>query len=241
MLTVFLRAVILLAAAISIACAAPAKAKVHAVSTDGEATVYVVNDFNRNFDLLYRVDFPQSRGNRGWTAVSVLLLGRTAASASIGAGFSRTPVKNGSRLEAFTDADAAGQAAVYRSVPVACAPTCTLELRGDARTVSAFVNHREIGSWLRSRMGMSKPYVQINAEVSEIGDRIVAGFTPMRTEVRGRRIPPPTCAFTTQGVRAWRTAGAALKFFGRRDPSADAAYISLIDGSSGDRCPRARR
>lgn len=211
-------------------------AKVHAVSTDGEATVYLTDDFAHDFDLSYDVHFPSSVKNRSWSAVTILLLGRVSSSGSIGIGLSRGSPRE-TTLIGFTDAANAKASPAYRSIAVRCASECDIKLRGTSSKIFAFIDHRLAGMWTRKSLGIIRPYVQINGEVSAVGDRIFAHLTPVRTQVGNREVPRPTCAFTTQGIRA-RAAGSALTFKGRRDPHAFATYVSLLTGATGDTCPK---
>lgn len=206
----------------------------HAVSTDGEATVYLTSDFSGDFDVSYDVQFPPSPGNRSWTFVSVLLLGRSAASGSVSVGLSRGAPRD-TTLSAFTSAAQPKASPVYRNIPVNCKAECTIELRGDATTISALVDRRFVGTWSRKDLALSKPYVQINGEVTGLGDRISARLISVRSKAGNKVLPAPTCAFTTQGIRAYAMRD-GLWLTGRRDPRADATYISLPAGTTGDTC-----
>jgi hypothetical protein len=207
-------------------------AKVQAVSTDGEATVYLVRNFAQDFDLWYDVRFPTSQGNRSWSFVSLLLMGRGTQSGSVSVGLSRAA---GKPVVGFTDVTRPHATPAYRNVAVRCRAECTIELRGSRNAIVAFIDHRRAGTWLRKALALSKPYVQINGEVSAVGDRISARVVPIRTQIAGQPLPPPSCAFTTQGVRASRVNG-ELRFAGRRDPHEGATYVSLATGATGDTC-----
>ncbi|HKU66177.1 MAG TPA: hypothetical protein VJP85_00185 [Candidatus Baltobacteraceae bacterium] len=212
----------------------PALGKVRAVSTDGEATVYLTEDFSGDFDLTYDVHFPASPGNHSWSVISLLLLGRTPGGGFVSVGLSRGSPRQ-TVLSAFTDAARAQASSVYRSSPVRCTTECTIELRGTKNAIFALADHRPIGTWQRKALALRRPYVQVNGEVSAIGDRISARLFAVRTKNGHRKLPVPTCAFTTQGVRAYAMRG-GLRFSGRRSPSADATYVHLPDGATGDTC-----
>lgn len=210
-------------------------AKVHAVSTDGEATVYLTGSLARNFDVSYEVEYPPSRENRSWTVISLLLLGRTSPSGSIGVGLSRGSPRE-LALSGFTDVGNVSGAPVYRSVHLRCAEKCLIELRGSATTISALIDRRLVGTWNRRSLHLLNPYIQINGEVSAIGDRISVSLNRVRARNESGRLPTPACAFTTQGVHARATGDGSLLFSGRRNPRADATYVSLSTGATGDTC-----
>lgn len=213
-------------------------AKVRAVSTDGEATVYLTHDFTRAFDVSYEVHFAPSAENRSSTFVSILLLERTSGSRSIGVGLSRgSPREN--RLSGFVDVTRPKAAAAYRSVPVRCTMECYLELRGTPGAVTALIDHRAVGTWARKSLGLTNPYIQINGEVSAVGDKISAQLTPVLARIGNIQLPRPTCAFTTQGVHAEMSAAGQLAFKGKRDTHAGATYVSLLTGATGDTCREA--
>lgn len=215
-----------------------ALAKVHAVSTDGEATVYLTGSLAHNFDVSYEVEYRPSRGNRSWTVISLLLLGRASPSGSIGVGLSRGSPRE-LALSGFTDIGIVSGAPVYRRVHVRCAEKCLIELRGSATTISALIDGRLEGTWSRRSLRLLNPYIQINGEVSAIGDQISVSLTRVRARSESGRLPTPVCAFTTQGVHARAIGDGGLLFSGRRDPRADATYVSLSTGATGDTCREA--
>ena len=226
-------------AAISIAvlllgAVAPAAAKVKATSTDGEATVYLTADFTHDFDLAYRIDFAPKSTNKAWSVVSILLLNGVGNGASVSVGLSRG-FPNPTTLAAFTTANAPGEKADYRSVPVACARTCLVELRGTATAIAALVEGHSIGRWSRRRLQLDAAAVQVNAEVAELGDALHATMSPVRTLAAGQLIDP-SCAFTTQGIEPHLQTRGAISFEGVRRKIARVTYISLVDGSTGDSC-----
>ncbi|MEO6913058.1 MAG: hypothetical protein ABI182_03430 [Candidatus Baltobacteraceae bacterium] len=212
---------------------AAGRASVHAVSTDGEATVYLRGHFGSDFDLVFDVEFGPQNRNRSWTFVSILLLGETQPSASASIGLSRGS-PNQRTLSTFTYANDVGKSPVYRSFPIACVAICVIELRGTKTHLYALADGVVLGRWDRSNSLMQKPYVQLNAEVSAFGDRIQARLLPIRL-IDGRGIlPGPTCAFTTQGVVPSLKRGIA--FGGTRSRDAKAAFVSLATGVRGDKC-----
>lgn len=230
---------LLLSVAAILAMSTIGLAEVHAVSTDGEATVYLTADFAHDFDVSYDVQFPAWRGNRSLSFVSLLLLGRFSPSGSVGVGLSRGSPHE-TALSGFTDAAGAKATPVYRSIAVPCSSECNLELRGNRTTIDAFIDHKVVGTWARKSLNLKNPYIQINGEVSAVGDRIVVRLTPVRMQVGSHSLPAPTCAFTTQGVTAQAAAGGGLTFTGRRDLHAAATYVSLLTGATGDTCHEAR-
>jgi hypothetical protein len=217
------------------ALGAAAVAKVTALSTDGEATVYLTGDFSGDFDVAYDVAFEPAPANRSWTTVSIALLGRTPG-ASMAVGLSRgypTPAT----LAGFTLANAAQQRMRYLPFTVTCTTTCLLELRSQQGMVYALIDGHRVGAWPRSAMPIAKPYLQINGEVSRIGDRILARLTPVHTLARGFALGAPTCAFTTQGIEPAAFGGrGALRFSGARDPSGRVTYLALYNGAPIARC-----
>lgn len=229
--------VVLLALAAVVAMPSIGVAKVRAVSTDGEATVYRAGDFTREFDISYDVQFPPSQGNRSWTFVSLLLLGGRSGSGSISVGLSRGSSRDAT-FPGFVYVARPNSSPVYRRIEMQCSLHCAIELRGDSSNIYAVVRNRLVGTWRRTSLHLVKPYMQVNAEVTAIGDRISAHLTPLRSEIAGHPAPPPTCAFTTQGVRVHAAAG-GLSFTGQRDPHAGATFISLQTGATGDTCREA--
>lgn len=215
--------------------ATPTFANVKAVSTDGEATVYLTADFSRNFDLDYQVVFLPAPKNKSWSTVSLLLLSGRGRGSSVSVGLSRG-YPHASTLAAFTTSTAPGKKPSFESSPVTCTPTCRLQLRGSADALSAVVNGRRVGSWSRRSLAMRTPTIQLNAEVAELQDTISATVTPLSTVVAGteRR---PSCAFTTQGIEPRLSADHRIIFTGARRKNARVTYIALVSGSTRDSCP----
>lgn len=231
------RTILLLALATVVIAPSAGLAKVHALSTDGEATVYLTDNFSHDFDVSYDVYFPPPKSNRSWSFVSLLLLGRVSPSGSVGVGLSRGSPHE-TTLFGFTDATSAKGKPLYRSIDVRCESECNIELRGDLATIRASIDHQTVGRWSRRDLGLINPYIQINGEVSAVGDQILARLRPIRTQTGWRPLPNPTCAFTTQGVSA-HAGGGVLTISGRRNPRAEATYVSLHTGATGDTCHEA--
>lgn len=230
-----MRRVLIALLALLLAVPCIALAKVHAVSTDGEATVYLTDDFSKNFELTYAVAYPPAPRNRSWSDVSLLLLGRTPGG-SISIGLTRGS-PNQRKLSALAIVIRAGGNPVQKMFPVTCNETCTLTLNGDDQNITVAVNGKIVALVPRAALALTRPYVQINGEVSAVGDTIYATLKPLRTTLARKPIAATTCAFTTQGVSASALPGGGLRFSGKRDPNADAAFVSLIDGSMGNSCP----
>jgi hypothetical protein len=226
-----------LVAIFCIASSMQSAGKVRAVSTDGEATVYLLHDFSRAFDLKYSVWFKPSPRNRSWSDVSVLLIGRSPSAGSVSVGLMRG-YPNAGTLSALTMATRPGVRPAFKSIPVHCAHACAIELRGDARNVEALVQGRAVGVWMRADLALIKPYVQINGEVSATGDRIAAQMRPIHVVLSGRAIPHPKCAFTTQGVEPHRGRDGTIVFSGARRVNGRATFISLVNGKDVGHCPR---
>jgi hypothetical protein len=206
---------------------------VKSVSTDGEATVYLSEDFSGSFDLLYDVTYQPERRNHGWTVVSLLLLGSKQPSASIAVGLTRRPH---SKLAGFTTQSRPNERFVYKQYDIHCQLTCLVQLRGDARNLYASIDGLTVATWPRSRFVMDRPYIQINAEVHDIGDSLHATLAPRRTALKAQMLASPTCAFTTQGIMIAGLSAGTLQFFGSRTPTAPVTYVSLLTGNTGRSC-----
>jgi hypothetical protein len=215
-------------------------AKVRTVSTDGEATVYLMGDYSGDFDLAYNVVFDPASSNHSWSTVTLMLLGPLQPSAWISVGLSRGYPKPAS-LQGFTASSRLGKPETYKNSSVRCSLACGIELRADKTTIYALVNGRTIEAWSRKVLTIIKPYVQLNGEVHAIGDRISARFYLVRAVADKKRLLSPTCAFTTQGVEARAIAPAGIVFRGARRPDARVTYVSLKDGSTGASCPQVQR
>lgn len=227
---------LLLAAAACIAATSRHAPK--AVSTDGEATIYLLGDFRRGFNVAYNAVLPQERTNHGTTFVDVMLLGPRNPGGSVALGLTRSPPNQS--LQAFVATTTAHGADHYGSFPVVCLPACSLILRGDRYGLYAFAltadGIRKLGSWARADLAIVRPYVQLNAEVATPGDRIGATLIPMRLVADSHDLAPPKCAFTTRGVMPRRDPGGMLHFTGAFRPEATAAFVDLKKADFVDRC-----
>lgn len=225
--------VMLLAAALAAAAASPAPARVKAVSTDGEATIYATGDFSAEFDVAYKVVFRPNSSNRSWTSISVLLLGRKGPGyISIGL-FGGYP--KAGETSAFVTYAAGSRRAKFSTIRND-SPRPVLELRGDETHLYAYLNGVRIASWLRSVYRIERPYLQINGEVAASGDVIDARLTPVRLIASRHALHYPTCAFTTQGVTPSANRDGVLIISGARRISARATFIRLADGAPVERC-----
>jgi hypothetical protein len=212
-------------------------AKVRTISTDGEATIYLMGDYSRDFDLAYNVVFDPAPANRSWSSLTLSLLGPLQPSASISVGLTRGYPK-AAAVRGFIASSRPRKPGAYKSFSVRCSLTCGIELRGDKTTVYALVNGRTVGTWDRKAFRVIRPYVQLNGEVNAIADRISARLYMVRALAGGKSLKP-TCAFTTQGVEPRAIGSSAVAFSGSRRQNARVTYISLMNGSTGDSCPRA--
>ncbi|MDP9017107.1 MAG: hypothetical protein M3N19_02145 [Candidatus Eremiobacteraeota bacterium] len=216
--------------------AMPALAKVKSASTDGEATIYLTGDFAQSFDIRYAVALRPAPHNHAWTGVSLLLLGREWPGSSMSIGLSRG-YPHADTLAVFTTSTHQGSKDVYDAVPVRCDGECVLELRGDPQSVSAILGSRTVRKWSRRSFPMLHPYIQINGEVSGMGDTIHASLRRLRATLIGKVLPEPICAFTTQGVEPHAIPGGFV-IAGARMANGRVTYLSLLDGSTGDACPK---
>src|SRR5271163_41417 len=80
----------------------PSKAAT-ALSTDGEATVYLMGDFTSDFDLRYRATLSASVSNRSWSTIGIMLLGRANPGRSVEIGLANGD-PDGQTVVAFTSA-----------------------------------------------------------------------------------------------------------------------------------------
>jgi hypothetical protein len=232
------RLFLVLAGAACIAAANPRHAP-KAVASDGEATVYVIGDFSRGFNVAYNAVLPAEATNRGMTFAGIMLLGRPPGG-SIAFGLTRG-VQNQS-LQVFVSTTTSRGARHYATSPAGCLPACTLVLRGDRYGIYAFAVTadavRKLGAWARADYALVRPYVQLNGEVAARGDHIAATLIPMRVVADSYDLPPPRCAFTTRGIAPRRTAGGTLEFTGTYRSDAATSFIDLRTGEMVGRCPR---
>lgn len=180
------------------------------ISTDGEGTVYLNDDFSGDFDLQYAAEMAPAPSNRSWSLVGVMLKARTAPS-WIEIGLSRGD-PDAATLSAFTAASTSAGKKSWNPVQAECAPACEIELKGDRTALYAFVNGRKIEEISRLSLPIVNAYVQLNAQVNAVGDIISARLALRRGTVSGAPLDPPTCAFTTQGVEAKLLSPTVLTF-----------------------------
>lgn len=226
--------VILLAALIVMALSLhAAQATVKPVSTDGEATVYLMGDFSGRFDVAYRAALSARPRNKSWSTLSLLLIGRRIPGPGASVGLMRD-ASHGNALRAFTDVvypNRSGDG--FKSLAARCNSGCILELRGDSARISAYVNGEQVASWPRTDLNLERPYIQLNAEVHGPGDAIAASLEPVRMAAAGHAIHDPKCAFTTRGIEPY---GRHVLTFRGVNEKADGAFVNLTTGSHSDRC-----
>ncbi len=203
---------LLLVGILMIATVQPALSDVKPVSSDGEATVYLPGNFSGAFDLAYKATLAKMRENRGFSWLSVLLIGKAVPGPGVSVGLANGD-PNGRTISAFTSVTDAALKNSYQSHHVSCLRGCIIELRGDALKVEAFVEGVAVGTWPRSMLHLEMPSVQLNAEVNRSGDAVVASLSPLRTVADGKNLPKPVCAFTTRGIEP-HTKGELLTFTG---------------------------
>jgi hypothetical protein len=210
-----------------------ALAAVHAVSTDGEATVYLAGDFSKGFTVAYHARLDRTQSNRSWTVLGIMLVGAVNPGPAVEVGLTRA---NGAQaVRVFTTQTSASGTTRYESRTAHCNPACDLVLRGDSRYVYASIGSSNLAKWPRSGFAFVKPYVQINGEIARPGDAIAAILFPIRTVANSETIFP-TCAFTTRGVRPSRLPDGTLTFSGTYRANASAAFVRLSDGRLSNRC-----
>jgi hypothetical protein len=228
------------ALSLAVACVAATPHRVHAISTDGEATVYLTGNFSRGFNVAYDAVLRPSPQNRSTTFLGIMLIGRRNPGPGIELGLTRA-TSSAQSLRVFVSVSTPHGGAHFASFRESCAPACGLILRGDRYGLYAFVaasdGIHKVGSWARADFQFVRPYVQLNGEVAQPGDRIAAALIPVRIVADARDLPTPTCAFTTRGVIARRNPGGTLTFTGSYRPEAAASFIDLRTGKLVDRCP----
>jgi hypothetical protein len=236
-----MRLLLLVLASVACIAAANPSRKVKAVSTDGEATIYVMGNFSRGFNVAYNATLRTAPGNRANTFIGIMLIGRQNPGPGIELGLTRG-AGNAHDLRVFISVNPRHGENIYTSFPAACVPACELILRGDRYGLYAFVltedGIRKAGTWSRADFGFVRPYVQLNGEVTRPGDGIVGALMPMRAVVDSKSLPAPTCAFTTRGIEPRRDPGGTLTFSGTFANAAPASFIDLRNGSTVNRCPR---
>ena len=215
-----------------LAAAAPVAA-VTSASTDGEATVYVTGDFSSGFDVAYNAVLHEAPQNKGWSGVSLLLVGTVIPGPGVSVGLS-TGDPSERKIYAFTSVVDTHGHQTYKSTPVICNAGCRIELRGTATSLEALLNNRVISRWTRISMPLVNPSIQVNAEVAKPRDTILAVLAPVSMIARTKTLANPTCAFTTQGVEP--SGIGTLKFSGAFRPGARVAFVSLKTGHRGEKC-----
>ena len=162
-------------------------------ASDGKGTVYLANDASLNFDVSYDVSFPSQPQNRSWSSVSLTLFaGRRWLSVGLLRGY-----PGQSQLSAFTISDRSR----YSARPVSCRHKCRVELSCDGTFVIARVDDGVVGEWRRADIGFKKPTLQLDAEVRDLGDAIMATLIAERSFVDGKILGGPKCGFTEQGIK----------------------------------------
>jgi hypothetical protein len=124
----------------------------------------------------------------------------------------------------------------FHDTGIACNAGCTLGLTGDRSALTASVSGHAIANWPRYILRSPEPMVQLNAETSKPGDGIDARLRPERGLSRGKTLPAPTCAFTTQGIEITRESLGSLHYSGTYRPDAPTTYVSLVTGTRADSC-----
>ena len=201
-----------------------------ALSTDGEATLYLRGDFRRDFLMEYNVEFAAAYDNKGWSTFSITFLGGPPPSDAVTVGV--YGVAHSGRV--FTAVTRDGRL-TFRPTRHVCAPACRLSLRGDVNGLSAFLDDVWLQSWPRFSLRAPASAFQLNGEVSTPGDRVTIEVSPVRTTAGGRKLGMPTCGFTTRGIRVREEQYGALTFAGVYTESAPASYVKLpSDGSLDD-------
>jgi hypothetical protein len=225
---------------LALALAATPAPKIKAVSTDGEATMYVKGDFSGGFNVAYGAVLRSMPANRSATFLDVMLIGRQNPGPAVELGLTRDARNGFGALRAFTAVTTRYGARRYSEAPIACAPACVLILRGDSRSFRASVmsddGYREIGSWDRRDFDLREPYVQLNGEVAKTGDAIYGVLAPVRVVAAARELGTPSCAFTTRGVVPSRLPGGMLTFTGANRNGAPVTFVDLTRNRTVTRC-----
>jgi hypothetical protein len=217
-----MRAAVVLCAALVALAALRADAAPKALSTDGEATVYLSGDFRRDFLMEYNVQFATAYDNKGSSTFAITFLGGPPPSDAVTVGV--YGVARSGRV--FTSVTRDGRS-TFRPTRHVCAPACRLSLRGDVNGLSAFIDDVWLQSWPRFSIGAPAPAFQLNGEVSTPGDRVIIVVSPARTRAAGKKLGMPTCGFTTRGISVREEASGALSFAGIYTESAPASYVKL--------------
>jgi hypothetical protein len=202
-----------------------------AFSTDGEATVYRDGDYRGDFMLAYRAAVRVQPRNKAWSTLSVTFLGGPPPADAITIGL--IPDRDGAHVFTSTMRNGIG---TFRDTQIVCSKQCNIAIRSRHGSISALVAGKVISSWPRFAFSLPRPTVQLNAEVSGLGDRIQATLTPLEERAATVRLATPVCAFTTQGVIPLANAR-TLGFHGSFVRNVPAHYIDLRNGRRFERCP----
>ncbi len=224
--------VILIAASVAIFTFHAAKAAVKSASSDGEATVYMIDGFTQDFDVAYRAVLKPGAKNRSWTTLSMLLVGSRipGPGATVGLATGDPKFRDPHPFVYVVYPDSTN---AFHNFKTNCETGCTIELRGDGARIHAYVGGLELASWLRSDLYLEHPYIQLNAEAHAAGDTLVASLSPIRTMVAGRPIKNPTCAFTTRGIEP---AGHGTITFHGVTNDAGGTFVNLSTLRHEDKC-----
>jgi hypothetical protein len=197
---------------------------------DAEATVYLLDDYSKVFDLIYTIHLTPQPKNASWSTLGIMLIGTDNPGPSIQVGLAQ---ENATTIKVFTTIGSASGVDEYNGYPLACVPNCELELRGDADNVTALVSGQVIGNWPRSGVPLQNPYVQINGEVNGAHDAIDGSVMLKSASVGGVQPKPPACGYTRGGIAAKALPDGTLAFSGTRDDGASTYYYSIFDGHKG--------
>jgi hypothetical protein len=207
------------------------KGAVKSASTDGEATVYIVGDFKKSFDLKYRAMLQPGKTNRSWTALSILLIGSHIPGPGVSVGLFSVDRRSTVRPFSFVTYPDLSSFSVKPNKK--CSAGCVIELRGDTSRIYAYAAGNEVASWSRSDLNLQAPYIQFNAETHAVGDSLVAALDPITETVNARHVEGPSCAFTTRGIKP--TGRTQFKFSGTMNNS-EGDFVNLSSGRRNDKC-----
>jgi hypothetical protein len=113
-----------------------AVAAVKSASSDGEATVYVIDKFSKDFDIAYRAVLKPGNRNKSWSTLSILLVGSRIPGPGATVGLV-SDIPNSRALRAFTYVVYPNSTYKYQNYTKNCRAGCILELRGDAARIYA--------------------------------------------------------------------------------------------------------
>lgn len=193
-----------------------------ALSTSGEATVYLRGDFRRDFTVEYNVQFWAEYTNTGRSTFAITLVGGPPPSDEVTIGVFAA-ARSGRVFTAVTR----DRRRKFRATRNVCSPACRLSLRGDVNGISAFMDDTWLQSWPRFSLRAPAPAFQLNAEVSTPGDRVTILLDPLRTTAGGRRLEVPTCGKATRGMQVDEQPSGQLSIVGVNTEAARPSYIEL--------------